>query len=83
MVKLGTFREDLYYRLAMVELVLPRLEDRREDLPLLQRYFIEKFAAEYSPTNCRADQTRHGPSWQRIHGQGTFESSRMWWETPA
>jgi DNA-binding NtrC family response regulator len=43
----GKFREDLYYRLAMVEIPLPRLMDRREDLPLLQRYFLEKFSAEY------------------------------------
>jgi DNA-binding NtrC family response regulator len=47
MVQEGAFREDLYYRLAVVEIVLPRLEDRREDLPLLERYFIERFAAEY------------------------------------
>jgi DNA-binding NtrC family response regulator len=47
MVSEGTFREDLYYRLAIVEIALPRLENRREDLPLLQRYFIERFAAEY------------------------------------
>ncbi|MGA2004900.1 MAG: sigma-54 dependent transcriptional regulator [Terriglobales bacterium] len=43
----GKFREDLYYRLAMVEISLPRLMDRREDMPLLQRYFLEKFANEY------------------------------------
>jgi DNA-binding NtrC family response regulator len=47
MVRDGTFREDLYYRLAMVEIPLPRLMDRREDLLLLERHFLEKFAAEY------------------------------------
>jgi DNA-binding NtrC family response regulator len=43
----GAFREDLYYRLAMVEVALPSLTDRKEDLPLLQRYLISKFSAQY------------------------------------
>jgi len=41
------FREDLYYRLSMVEIPLPPLADRKEDLPLLERYFVERFAAQY------------------------------------
>jgi DNA-binding NtrC family response regulator len=47
MVSQGTFREDLYYRLTMVNIMLPRLAQRREDMPLLQRHFLEKFAAEF------------------------------------
>lgn len=47
MVKEKTFREDLYYRLAMVEVRLPLLEDRKEDIPLLERHFLQKFANEY------------------------------------
>jgi DNA-binding NtrC family response regulator len=41
------FREDLFFRLAMVEIQLPRLAERREDLPLLIRHFFEKFSLLY------------------------------------
>jgi DNA-binding NtrC family response regulator len=41
------FREDLYYRLAMVEIHTPRLAERMEDLPLLARHFVAKFARQY------------------------------------
>jgi DNA-binding NtrC family response regulator len=42
-----TFREDLYYRLSMVEIHVPRLAERQGDLPLLTRHFVSKFASQY------------------------------------
>jgi PAS domain S-box-containing protein len=42
-IKRGEFREDLYYRLKVIEITIPPLRDRREDIPFLIEHFIEKF----------------------------------------
>jgi transcriptional regulator with PAS, ATPase and Fis domain len=46
-VRQGVFREDLYYRLNVVNIKLPPLRDRRDDIPFLVNFFIEKYSQKY------------------------------------
>jgi len=43
-VRLGQFRQDLYYRLAVVKLTMPPLREHKEDIPMLTRHFVQKYA---------------------------------------
>jgi DNA-binding NtrC family response regulator len=47
MVEAGTFRQDLYFRVNVMRINVPPLRDRTEDIPMLARHFLRKFAEEY------------------------------------
>lgn len=51
----GTFREDLFYRLAVVQIFMPPLRDRENDIPLLARAFLQRFAAQVQKSGLAFD----------------------------
>ena len=54
-VKAGAFREDLYFRLSVVQIELPPLRERRSDIPLLANYFLEKYSDPAGPAHSISD----------------------------
>lgn len=65
MVRQGTFREDLYYRLNVVNIEMPPLRDRKDDIPLLVHFFLRKHGSEFERTPVISQQAlailiRHG-----------------------
>lgn len=47
-IERGEFREDLYYRLKVVEMIIPALRQRKEDIPLLVSHFIQRFSKKFN-----------------------------------
>jgi len=54
-VEEGRFREDLYYRLNVINISLPPLRERKDDIPLLINHFIEKYCSENGKTTSYMD----------------------------
>ncbi|MGI6163845.1 MAG: sigma-54-dependent transcriptional regulator [Bacillota bacterium] len=59
-VRTGRFRQDLYFRLAVIPIVIPPLRERKEDIPVLARHFLRQFALEQKRAVPRLDEEAIG-----------------------
>ena len=94
LVRAGQFREDLYQRLKVVTLKIPPLRDRKEDLELLARFFLRRYAREFGKTikdlDPQALEQFRGYDWPgkcprtaRDHGKGRLDHRRRGHRPPA
>ena len=74
LIRQGSFREDLYFRLSMVELAVPSLAERPEDLPLLERHFVQSFAAQYGKSFTGLTRRAQVSCWRATIGREMCES---------
>jgi two-component system response regulator AtoC len=58
-VKNGQFRQDLYYRVNVVNIFVPQLRDRQEEIPLLANFFLQKFNTQYNRKAAISSDTMH------------------------
>jgi transcriptional regulator with GAF, ATPase, and Fis domain len=71
----GRFREDLFYRLSSIQIRIPSLAERLEDIPLLMHFFLQRYNASYGKNICRTDPARRRCC-SSIPGQETCANSK-------